>query len=494
MNTKYKYLKYKMKYTILTHLKEENIDIDKIIASDEYKLYDTIPSTNINPIYNDKYEIIPTKYSRIINNDTNLIFTFNCKKALFYKKLPDDMKYSNARMYTFGLVINDKNEENFKDICNKCYKKIIPFLKKYESNHPYIFISVFNIYDININIFENVFSKKIYNIFGIIYTLWMKYIYYKSYYDFNIINNTDIFINSSHTFLEDTRLPKHIFFLNTNLNQVYVYLNNRCDPKYKLNPFKIHLTIKTKHIFWVVEKLIKNIPLFKIKDTDIFLFNAFKVLTRFADFTVLSDLFNIYPSLYINDQIINNIDGYRYSFNDDTYKYENVNQANIVLYVYIEDNTENNRNNIRSAIKILTELFPEYLDIGSNKTPRFNFRINDTICFAFGDGDSKEIVNNDEFKKPTDYNKDVCVNANLDMNIEPEQLCNEINNATLNISNNKLCDYDEKKLCHLNNIYSYNKLLFSDTNKYSKYFLLNENPERKIYSTKDLYEYVNVLI
>lgn len=492
MNTKYKYIKYKMKYIHQTNSDIENIDINKNISSDEYILYTNIPSININPIYNDKYEIIPTKYSRIINNDTDFIFTLNCKKALFYKKKPDDMKYSNARTYTFGLIINNKN--NLRDIFNKCYKKIIPILKNYDSNQPYIFKSIFNIYDISINTFENVFSKKLYYNFGMIYTLWMKYIYYKSYYDFNIINDADIFVNSSHTFLENTRLPKHIFFLNTDINQIYVYLNDRFNPKYKLNIFKIHLTVKTEHIFWVVEKLIKNIPLFKIKDTDIFLFNAFKVLTRFADFTILSDLLNIYPSLDINDHIINNIDGYRYSFNDNTYKYENVNQANIVLYVYIENNTENNRNNIRSAIKILTELFPKYLNIGSNKTPRFNFRINDTICFAFGDGDSKEIVNNTDFKKPTDYNKDVCVNANLDMYIEPEQLCNEINDATLQISNNRLCDYDEQKLCHLNNIYSYNKLLFSDTNRYSKYFLLNENPERKIYSTKDLYEYVDVLI
>jgi hypothetical protein len=177
------------------------------------------------------------------------------------------------------------------------------------------------------------------------------------------------------------------------------------------------------------------------------------------------------------------------SIERDTYKYESVNQANIVFYVYLDDNTENNRNNIRTAIRILRELFPENLNIGSNKIPRFNFRINDILCVAFGDGDNKEILDNDEFRKPTDYNENICTYANSE--IDPEQKCNEINDITLQISNNKLCKY-EKDSCNLNNIYSYNKLLFNNSNKYSKYFLLDECSERKISSTKDLYEYIGV--
>jgi len=107
------------------HQKEENININKIISSNEYSVYHTLPSINIKPEHYDKYEIIHTKYSRIINNETDLIFTLNCKKALFYKKLPDDMKYSNARLYTFALIINDTNEDNFKDTV--IFTKIIKF-------------------------------------------------------------------------------------------------------------------------------------------------------------------------------------------------------------------------------------------------------------------------------------------------------------------------------------------------------------------------------
>jgi hypothetical protein len=228
-----KYIKYKMRYI---EQKEEIINLDRIISPNEYVLYkDDMPSINFKPEYDGKYEMIHTKYSRILDNDTEFIFTVNCSKALFYKKLPDDMKYSDARMSTFAIVIH--HEPDLKDIINiftRCHKIIIPLSENYDPNQPYTFISKFNIFGKTMNIFENIFSKRLSNIFRRIYTLWMKSVYYKTFYDFNIINDQNIFTQLSlPRFIDDK-----IFFYNMNIDQIFVYLNDRTNSKFKLNIFK----------------------------------------------------------------------------------------------------------------------------------------------------------------------------------------------------------------------------------------------------------------
>jgi hypothetical protein len=172
--------------------------------------------------------------------------------------------------------------------------------------------------------------------------------------------------------------------------------------------------------------------------------------------------------------------------NDSTYEFEGVQYKlesnlfipNIVFYLpFHRGHWDYNREIISHTIKTLMELFPDSLGISSHRNPRFNFRANDTVFFAFGDGNSKEsLINGPDFKAPLDITKCETIGPDKDK-------CEEFTHRISNFVDRDFCFFDTR--CKPNPLMSINKLL-------SKDFQLITGPEVKLDYIKDVYEYVGL--
>ena len=129
---------------------------------------------------------------------------------------------------------------------------------------PYSFTPYVNLFGSNINIFTNIFSNNIYYVLDTIMIKWLD----------NLIFKTDKW----KTFLHDKKKDYNSNFYNEKYEKTtpfYARLNMIKQPIIILNKYtsrgseynnicKIHMTVKLENLFWVIEKLIKNINLFKI--------------------------------------------------------------------------------------------------------------------------------------------------------------------------------------------------------------------------------------
>ena len=516
-----KYIKYKLLYK---KLKGGIIDPTRDIQSNEYHILtlcekneliselmitenDISKLTNITfditDIYQINFTLITIDYNILISS-SEYIWTFNTDiKLLLNDKLIKNNLYSDIVNYFVAYRLIIKNKQHI-DIYSKIIQQNNYITPEYDENHPYEFIPYINLFNKDINVFTNIFSEKISKDLDYIMIKWLDNILYDTR-EFKLLfqilrEKTTIVIPDKSNFSSSFFFYKVIrnfipFFVTLNsLNQPIIILNkpNSSIIGYR-NLCKFHMTVKLENLFWTIEKLIKNINLFINKDFNndpynTYLIDSFKIMTNYYNYTILKDIIDQYP----NSELINLVyPNYtiKDSDNRENYELETINEANIIFYIkLLPNNSQNNKKYIRQITKILMELFPDSLNIGSNLYPRFNFKINNSIYIAFGDGNEKEDeIISDKFTQPLDYNEERCLKAN------DKKKCDNINNNIIKISNHKLCKYDEiSNQCNINNILSINKLLI---NTDYKYFFLNNEDEIISYlkTTDDVYEYLDIL-
>ncbi len=244
--------------------------------------------------------------------------------------------------------------------------------------------------------------------------------------------------------------------------------------------FKVHLTVKLDKLFWAVEQVLANLEKFKTADSifsniQTYSFESFKIMGYWANYTILEP----YRSTYPKDPSVQIKSDRTYEFKGFQYKFEtNLYLPNIVFYLPLHRGYwDYNRKIISHTIKTLMELFPDSLNISSHKNPRFNFRANDTVFFAFGDGASKEkLANGAAFKAPLDIAKCETIGPDQDK-------CDEFVYRISNFVDRDFCFFDTR--CKPNPLMSINKLL--DVN-----YQLVTGPDVKLDYIKDVYEYVGL--
>jgi hypothetical protein len=149
------------------------------------------------------------------------------------------------------------------------------------------------------------------------------------------------------------------------------------------NSIKIQFVINEIYIFWVVNKLVKNID--KLHELGIY---EFKFMYNYGKLKFASTLFEMFPAndlisdskkLYMEEITIDNIE--KYTYLDKEYRREYLEPPNVVLYL-------NRDIDIKKLIDFLVELFPNISHLNGkmisipDKIPRFNIRINDVVCFC----------------------------------------------------------------------------------------------------------------
>ena len=147
-----------------------------------------------------------------------------------------------------------------------------------------------------------------------------------------------------------------------------------------------------------------------------------------------------------------------YLLNEKEYKREQIFEADFVIYPWMTNDSESNRSNVREIIKVLLELFPDEINIASNKYPRFNFKINNCIYIGFGEGiDKQKVGDGTRFTEPLEYKTIQCEAKEKDE-------CLGLNHMSKYASATQLCTYDDdKQQCMINPIMSKHKLVFIQT-------------------------------
>ena len=134
----------------------------------------------------------------------------------------------------------------------------------------------------------------------------------------------------------------------------------------------------------------------------------------------------------------------------------------IITFAFYPIKSSDNYNTVRNIINILKELFDDRFNIGVDfdQIPRFNFKINDSVYFAFGDSNKKQdsLIKNvrTKFYSPTDYRDLDCTKLSVDE-------CIRHNSRSKKIHNHEICKLNEERnSCVSNNTYQHNLLLERD--------------------------------
>jgi len=403
-----------------------------------------LPDLNISDtnVYEKKY----LYWDNIISDQKNFIWTYDASKACIKKP---GAAYDPYRRYTYAYYI--KSEESKR--IDSLEQITILQTPKIEQNNPYSYLPIVPIFGININLFNNWFSKKMYEHFiDKLMLKWMKTRY-------NVPTKSES-INRLITYYVNTGIKQPGIRY---LNPIKMGINGAL-----LVPslVKIHICVKLEYLFWTIEKLLTNLDLFICIDerggTDL-PFDALKILDEFINYTYFEEFISDFPALKYVGQSLSDKFTYKHKINNKEYdmRMETVNEANIVIYPAIyAAKSELNRNNVRKIVETLLVLFPNELNISSKKYPRFNFRINDNIYIGFGNGDHKEKildpVYNNLFDQPIEYDEIKCEN------IQQDEKCSDKNVMSKFASNHELCVVTDDK-CVTNNILSKYKLVFKKT-------------------------------
>ena len=440
---KNKYLKYKKKYLSLVQ-KGGNVSITEY-SDDNYIAIDTI---FIDKIYQNKnYSYTPDyKINRDsgINTFTVHEYTLNAEdiKNLEGQILttPEYIKES-PYIYQPEIIINENDKIPYFSIYSDGFKRYVFYKitewfqttvdKYYKDTDPNIFDVVNN----GLNSFQISFS----NTFN-----------YKKH---NIKINEDIedngILNKIRNLYMDGFYSKPKPKMSTELyvcEKVQYPWENKIDLKYYIKHIdtkfytlieidnslviKVHLIVKFKYLFWMLEKIIANKNKFFINNIPLFTYCKFPI--NFSQ--------SLLPKLFLKE-----------------FQTEILYDANIVFYLY-------DLKRAKILIKILKDMFPDDLKISSNKIPRFNIRITDTIYLGIGEGSHKEnsIINN---TPNTDYYtfdeyKEILSNCKSQ---KTQVDCEKLNFLSNKISDHNLCIFEDTK-CNINELKSYKFL----TNKQYK--------------------------
>ena len=249
--------------------------------------------------------------------------------------------------------------------------------------------------------------------------------------------------------------------------------------------FKIHITVKLEYLFWTIEKIILNMDKFIVNGE--FTIYAFKVMAQFLNFNILKKYITRFPSTDL-DITFNPDKTFNYSYKDhitdkttiNTYQQENIYEANIVIYLnFSTTDFDKNCFNTRHTLFVLMEMFPDTINISSGDYPRFNFRANNMIYFALGDGADKEELAKFQNLYYAPIETDMCVMFN------PEN-CNKYNNKISNKIGKNPCKLNlTTNKCEKNNLLSLEKLIYKNMDNVF-------GPNIKFTSIKQIYDFLGL--
>jgi hypothetical protein len=239
------------------------------------------------------------------------------------------------------------------------------------------------------------------------------------------------------------------------------------------NSIKIQFVINEIYIFWVVNKLVKNID--KLHELGIY---EFKFMYNYGKLKFASTLFEMFPGndlisdskkLYMEEITNDNVE--KYTYLDKEYRREYLQPPNVVLYL-------NSDIDIKKLIDFLVELFPNSSDLNGkiitipDKIPRFNIRINDIVCFSVDGHNQDKNKNLEGFideNIPKEYKQiiDLATNYNLS-----RDQCNLLNNYSTYLTGHHLLDFVDGR-CIVNNILSYKGIIGNKGSFYNVFKELN---------------------
>jgi hypothetical protein len=239
------------------------------------------------------------------------------------------------------------------------------------------------------------------------------------------------------------------------------------------NSMKIQFVINEIYIFWVINKLVKNID--KLHELGIY---EFKFMYNYGKLKFASTLFEMFPAndlisdskkLYMEEITIDNIE--KYTYLDKEYRREYLQPPNVVLYVNPDIDT-------KKLIDFLVELFPNSYHLNGkiisipNKIPRFNIRINDVVCFSIDGNNQDKNKNLEPFideNIPSEYKEIIDLAAKYNLSIDQ---CNLLNNYSHHLTGHHLLDFVDGR-CIVNNILSYKGIIGTKGSFYNVFKELN---------------------
>jgi hypothetical protein len=258
------------------------------------------------------------KLEEIINSNKNLITV---------KIKPENIKNNDYQV----IEINNLNQYYDINIDNNKFK--IKFDNK------------------NYNLFKNIFSKSLQRAIHLSVVNWM-----------NRQIKNDIFRTTSNLLNQPGIAMNHLLYDYPTMfkEPMKCRILDTTDRVLLINDYKIHMNIKLKYLFWVIQKIIDNSSKF-------YLFSHFKIHLNFWNYKIL-----------------------------------NKKSPNIVFYSYKDENTEITKKCFRNLVKLLLELFPDKLNISSKKFSRFTFKLNNNIYLCIGDANDK-INKSSKYTIPLEY-------------------------------------------------------------------------------------------
>lgn len=455
----------------------------KLIGGTDYVINNIMDEVNND--YPDMFfnEIrIPIKIIRLKNHTLSYgkyeIYWTNDDKDL-YKKI-------SLKGYEF-LGNSDRNPENIDNFCQRTSKYYDPKLGHYKYMcYPYkkvYFINPENSFMLN-SIFDNHMQTDITDLPEIEDSNPYEYNYYITMFG-RRMNYFNMFVSFNiWKYKIENSLIKLLSSLQTkyNLSHRYKYAVLQTGDFIILtsgiysnseNSIKIQFVINEIYIFWVVNKLVKNID--KLHELGIY---EFKFMYNYGKLKFASTLFEMFPAndlisdskkLYMEEITIDNIE--KYTYLDKQYRREYLEPPNVVLYL-------NRDIDIKKLIDFLVELFPNSSHLNGkmitipDKIPRFNIRINDVVCFSIDGHNQDKNKNLDGFideNIPSEYKEIIELSKNY--NLSKDQ-CILLNNYSKYLSGHHLLDFVDGQ-CIVNNILSYKGIIGNKGSFYNVFKELN---------------------
>jgi hypothetical protein len=410
----------------------------------------------------EKYELYWTNDDSDLNNKISLkgyeflgdsdrhpenIDNFCQRTSKYYNPELGHYKYM-CYPYKKVYFINAENRYIFKSIIDNYIQTDITDIPEIDDNNPYEY-----------NYYITMFGRRM-NYFNMFVSL--------NIWKYKIENSFIKLINN----LQDKYKSAHRYYYRVFQTGDFIQLDSRHMPQIE-HSVKIQFAIKEIYIFWVVNKLVKNID--RLYENGIL---TFKFLYNYGKLKFAYNLSEMFPAydvfldskkLYMEEITIENSEKYTYLGKE--YRREHIHAPTVVLYL-------NSDIDMKKLINLLTELFPDRQDLNGkiisipDKIPRFNIRINDIVCFSVdghNEDKNKHIEGNIDENIPTEYREIIHLATNY--NLSRDQ-CNLLNNYSKYLTGHHLLDFVDGR-CIVNNILSYKGIIGNKGSFYNVFKELN---------------------
>ena len=378
--------------------------------------------------------------SRYINDTTQINWCLD-PDTIYVNSPTNQYLFDRYKFIIYSAPLNTRKDGNVTDIISRYIR-----INEIPHTNLYDFILTGTIFGQQINFFNSIYSTILNNM---VYDKILRWLTFKTISD----PRYDTFI--------DPPIKKFILikdFESKEANQIYFFTHKGFDSRDNDRDFKIHMNVKLKNIFYVLNVLLNNFELFED------CLNQFKISVDFPRFNVVNQFSNRSSDSF--EEI------------DNGYIVEEEQPPNFVFYPEIDEdfiepfNKDKVQRNVERIINILRYLFPDDLNLSSNLFPRMNFRLTDCIYFSIGDSGEK-FDNPENFIAPTDY-------FISEENKKIRNYCHEFNKITKILSNHTL--YDETNKCKNINVKQYRLLNSKKFNNYSSRDIYKMVGQEKIYN------------